>query len=59
MSESKKKSIITLEEFIENTEEKLKEEPKKTRGRKKAEETKNDNLAEDFLNNLDMTMRKG
>ena len=40
-------------------EEKLKEEPKKTRGRKKAEETKNDNLAEDFLNNLDMTMRKG
>lgn len=40
-------------------EEKLKDEPKKTRGRKKAEETKNDNLAEDFLNNLDMTMRKG
>jgi len=40
-------------------EEKLKEEPKKTRGRKKAEENKNDNLAEDFLNNLDMTMRKG
>lgn len=40
-------------------EEKLKEEPKKTRGRKKAEETKNNNLAEDFLNNLDMTMRKG
>ena len=40
-------------------EEKLKEEPKKTRGRKKAEETKNDNLAEDFLNNLDMTMIKG
>ena len=40
-------------------EEKLKEGPKKTRGRKKAEETKNDNLAEDFLNNLDMTMRKG
>ena len=40
-------------------EEKLKEVPKKTRGRKKAEETKNDNLAEDFLNNLDMTMRKG
>ena len=38
-------------------EEKLKDEPKKTRGRKKAEETKNDNLAEDFLNNLDMTMR--
>ena len=40
-------------------EEKLKEEPKKTRGRKKAEDNKNDNLAEDFLNNLDMTMRKG
>lgn len=40
-------------------EEKLKEEPKKTRGRKKAEETKNDNLAEDFLNNLDSTIRKG
>lgn len=40
-------------------EEKLKDEPKKTRERKKAEENKNDNLAEDFLNNLDMTMRKG
>lgn len=40
-------------------EEKLKEEPKKTRGRKKAEENKNDNLAEDFLNNLDSTIRKG
>lgn len=40
-------------------EEKLKDEPKKTRGRKKAEETKNDNLAEDFLNNLDSTIRKG
>ena len=40
-------------------EEKLKDEPKKTRERRKAEENKNDNLAEDFLNNLDMTMRKG
>lgn len=40
-------------------EEKLKDEPKKTRERKKAEENTSDNLAEDFLNNLDMTMRKG
>ena len=40
-------------------EEKLKDEPKKTRGRKKLEENTSDNLAEDFLNNLDMTMRKG
>lgn len=40
-------------------EEKLKDEPKKTRGRKKLGENTSDNLAEDFLNNLDMTMRKG
>ena len=43
----------------EKGEEKLKDEPKKTRERKKAEENTSDNLAEDFLNNLDMTMRKG
>lgn len=40
-------------------EEKLKDEPKKTRERKKAEENTSDNLAEDFLNNLDSTIRKG
>lgn len=40
-------------------EEKLKDEPKKTRGRKKLEENTSDNLAEDFLNNLDSTIRKG
>lgn len=40
-------------------EEKLKDEPKKTRGRKKAVENTSDNLAEDFLNNLDSTIRKG
>ena len=40
-------------------EEKLKDEPKKTRGRKKLGENTSDNLAEDFLNNLDSTIRKG
>lgn len=40
-------------------EEKLKDESKKTRERKKAEENTSDNLAEDFLNNLDSTIRKG
>lgn len=56
---------LKLEDDIKNDkeekgeEEKLKDEPKKTRERRKAEENKNDNLAEDFLNNLDMTMRKG
>ena len=40
-------------------EEKLKDEPRKTRGRKKIEENTSDNLAEDFLNNLDSTIRKG
>lgn len=43
----------------EKGEEKLKDEPKKTRERKKAEENTSDNLAEDFLNNLDSTIRKG
>lgn len=43
----------------EKSEEKLKDEPKKTRGRKKLEENTSDNLAEDFLNNLDSTIRKG
>ena len=43
----------------EKSEEKLKDEPKKTRGRKKIEENTSDNLAEDFLNNLDSTIRKG
>lgn len=43
----------------DKSEEKLKDEPKKTRGRKKIEENTSDNLAEDFLNNLDSTIRKG
>lgn len=43
----------------EKSEEESKDEPKKTRGRKKIEENTSDNLAEDFLNNLDSTIRKG